>query len=249
MPFLLIPVIDILNGQAVHAVRGQRDHYRPIRSCMHPSSEPVALTRAVCNRLGLSTVYLADLDAIQGRPANLDVIERLAADGLHLWVDIGMREAASATQLAGFDRESLTIIAGLETVSGPSAVRDLVTIGGPDRLAFSLDLFEGRARIAEGARWPNEDPRAIAAHAVAAGVRRLIILDLARVGSGEGLGSGDLVRQVREDHPSVQLVGGGGLSSIEEVTALRAQRVDAVLIGSAIHDGRIGQRELACLND
>ena len=73
MPFQVIPVIDLLNGRAVHAVGGRRAHYQPIQSILHASSDPIPLARALRDSLGLQTLYLADLDAIGGCPPRVDV--------------------------------------------------------------------------------------------------------------------------------------------------------------------------------
>jgi len=43
----VIPVIDLKRGVAVHAVRGDRERYRPLRSRIAEGSDPVDLTRAV----------------------------------------------------------------------------------------------------------------------------------------------------------------------------------------------------------
>ena len=65
----VIPVIDLKGGVAVHAVRGDRERYRPLRSGIAEGSDPVEVTRAVRERFGLDELYVADLDAIGGRPA------------------------------------------------------------------------------------------------------------------------------------------------------------------------------------
>ena len=51
--FRVIPVLDIKNGQAVHAVAGIRSHYRPLQSILHPSCEPLELARAYRDLLDL----------------------------------------------------------------------------------------------------------------------------------------------------------------------------------------------------
>ena len=66
----VIPVIDLKGGVAVHAVRGERERYRPVRSRIAAGSDPVELTRAVRDRFGLDEVYVADLDAIAGAPGH-----------------------------------------------------------------------------------------------------------------------------------------------------------------------------------
>src|SRR5947209_7775724 len=60
----IIPVLDLKAGLAVHAVAGDRAYYQPIRSILHQGSDPIGLARAYRDKLGLSDLYVADLDAI-----------------------------------------------------------------------------------------------------------------------------------------------------------------------------------------
>ena len=63
----VVPVIDLKGGMAVHAVRGERERYRPVRSVItDDAGDPVALARAFASELGLDELYVADLDAIGG---------------------------------------------------------------------------------------------------------------------------------------------------------------------------------------
>ena len=81
-PFQVIPVLDLKDGRAVHAKGGRRDHYRPIQSILHPTSDPIALARAFRAGLGLHTLYLADLDAITGSDRALTSLSRPDRGGL-----------------------------------------------------------------------------------------------------------------------------------------------------------------------
>jgi phosphoribosylformimino-5-aminoimidazole carboxamide ribotide isomerase len=244
MPFPVIPVIDLLNGQAVHAIGGRRAYYRPIRSILHASSDPVPLARALCDSLGARTLYLADLDAIGGCLPHTDIYRIINSLNINIWIDCGLRDAASLAPLLVLNDSSCTIIAGLETVRGPRELKEIVNQAGADRVVFSLDLFEGSPRIAALAAWGTENPRELAEAAIECGVCRLLILDLARVGTSRGLGTSRLMVQIRKAHPSVPLIVGGGIARIEEVVDLRDAGAAAVLVASAIHDGRIGAREL-----
>src|SRR6185437_3283064 len=104
---------------------------------------------------------------------------------------------------------------------------------------FSLDLRDGRPVVAAGADWGTDDPRRIVEMAVAEGVESAILLDLARVGSGRGVGTVDLLESLARDHPGVEWVVGGGVAGPEDVEALGRSGASAVLVASAIHDGRI----------
>ena len=191
-------------------------------SILHASSEPIPLAQACRERLGLQTLYLADLDAIEGRPVRLDLIREMAAAGLHFWIDAGARNVGSIVPLLELDPVGVTIVAGLETLGGPRDLVEIVARAGAQRVIFSLELFNGLPRIGSPTAWRANNPRDLAEAAIDCGVRRLLILDLARVGTGRGLGTHDLLAAVVALHPSVNVAVGGGLSRIEEVIELRA---------------------------
>jgi phosphoribosylformimino-5-aminoimidazole carboxamide ribotide isomerase len=243
-PFQIIPVIDLLDGKVVHAVGGRRAYYQPIQSMLHASSEPIPMARALRASLGFQSLYLADLDAIAGSPPRLDIHRELISARLHLWIDAGIRDPGTLSPLLELDPVFTTIVAGLESLAGPRELTEIVRIVGADRVVFSLDLFEERPRLAQASDWGTESSFELAQKATDCGVQNLLILDLARVGTGQGLGSLDLIHRIRDARPSVRLVAGGGISSIDDVSELRAAGASGVLIGSAFHDGRIGTREL-----
>ena len=63
----VIPVIDIKNGQVVHAQGGRRDSYRPIRTPLSPTSAPADVAAGLLRLAPFRNLYIADLDAIEGR--------------------------------------------------------------------------------------------------------------------------------------------------------------------------------------
>lgn len=223
-----------MTGRAVHAVGGDRAHYRPVRSVLHGGSNPIDLARACFERLGLRTLYLADLDAIAGAPPAVGLYRALEAEGLDCWVDAGVRHAADLRVLA--DAGVSTVVVGSETLAGPAALDAMLAAVGPDRIVFSLDLKAGRPMLAADAPWGDLDPRAIAAEALRRGVRRILVLDLARVGSGTGLGALSLVRELAS-RPAVQVAVGGGIASRRDIEDAGRNGAGAVLVGTALHTG------------
>jgi phosphoribosylformimino-5-aminoimidazole carboxamide ribotide isomerase len=240
--FRVIPVLDVKNGQAVHAVGGIRSHYRPLRSILHPSAEPVELARAYRDLFDFRELYLADLDAISGRQPDLSLYRELAIRDVHLWIDAGLKNENDLAALVDLDHT--TIVIGLETAHGPDAVRAILERAGPDRVVFSLDLFEGLPRLPVGADWGAIDLEQLSRQILDLGVLRLLLLDLARVGTGRGAGTEELLLRLRQSHPAVEVCVGGGISGIEDLLALRTAGAAAVLVGSALHDGRIGRKQL-----
>ncbi|MDB5348949.1 MAG: hisA/hisF family protein [Planctomycetota bacterium] len=235
----IIPVLDIKSGRAVAARAGDRANYRPVRSILHEGSDPIAIALAYRDVLGLRDVYLADLDAIAGAGPALPLYRAIDDAGMALWVDAGVREVDDAGPLIAAGASA--VVAGLETLRGPDVLGDLVSRFGPERVIFSLDLRDGKPLVPTLTSWGTDDPRQIAATALAIGVRRLILLDLARVGTGQGVGTDALLRSIRADYPEVEITVGGGISTHEDIENSGISGASAVLVGSALHDGRIGR--------
>ena len=76
---------------------------------------------------------------------------------------------------------------GLESVSDPQTLAKTFAVVGPERAIFSLDLKAGQPMNPARA-WRNFSAEQIAATAIEIGFSRLIVLDLARVGVGQGVG-------------------------------------------------------------
>jgi phosphoribosylformimino-5-aminoimidazole carboxamide ribotide isomerase len=242
--FQIIPVLDLKSGIAVHAVAGRRAHYQPLQSILHGSSDPLELATALRTLLGLHSLYLADLDAIGGDAPNLALYQQLISSGFELIVDAGLRDLQSAERLHLLDRSSSMIVAGLETIESPSTLGAIVHAMGADRTIFSLDLDDGHPRKAAHSTWRSDHSFGLACEAIENGVNHILLLDLARVGTGRGPGTKGLIEQILARHPEVNVSAGGGISSIAEVLDLKKAGACAVLVASALHDGRIGRSEL-----
>jgi phosphoribosylformimino-5-aminoimidazole carboxamide ribotide isomerase len=244
MPIRVIPVLDLKGGRAVRAIGGDREHYRPLRTRLHADSDPLGVARGFRDVLNLRELYLADLDAIAGKAPDLALYKAVRALGLDLWVDAGIRDRSMLAPL--LDASVSTIVAGLETVRGPAALAGIVSTVAPERLVFSLDLRGGHPVI-DGAReeWGTTDPFPLARSVIAIGIRRLLLLDLARVGTGRGTGTLPLLARLAAVEPDLEITLGGGIADRDELRALARAGVHAVLIGSALHDGRIDASDLA----
>jgi phosphoribosylformimino-5-aminoimidazole carboxamide ribotide isomerase len=239
----VIGVLDVLDGRVVRGVAGRRHEYRPVVSRLTSSCQPLDVARALRERLGLSGLYVADLDAIAGADPCWDVLDALHDDGFCLWVDAGVREPGRANELAGRGVES--VVAGLETVAGPGVLEACARTLGRG-LVFSLDLRDG-APLGAWAAWGSDDPEAIARRAASLGVRRVLVLDVARVGLGTGTSTDALCTRLAAAHPEVEVSTGGGVRGRADLERLRALGVRAALVASALHDGTLGRADLAGL--
>lgn len=235
--FRVLPVLDLMGGRVVRAVAGRRHEYRPVVSRLTGSCLPADVAAAVREYFGLSELYLADLDALTDAAPARDVYDDLRSRGFSLWVDAGLRRAEDAVAIEPIDR----IVAGLETLAGPWELERL-TERFAERVVFSLDLRDGEP-LGDRAVW-GERAEDAAARAVAAGVRCVIVLDLARVGLGGGTATESLCTRLAEAHPGVAVLAGGGVRGPEDLQRLRACGAAGVLVASALHDGRLQPEHL-----
>src|SRR5690606_23765305 len=113
-----------------------------VEGVLGSGTDPVVLATRFRDRLGCATVYVADLDAIAGLGDSRDIVARLAATGLALTVDAGIRtpDAAAALLAAGAAR----VVVALETLRSMAEPGAIVRAVGPERATFSLDLRAGR---------------------------------------------------------------------------------------------------------
>jgi phosphoribosylformimino-5-aminoimidazole carboxamide ribotide isomerase len=232
----IIPVLDVKDGIVVRGVGGQREDYRPIVSQLADSCQPLEIARAFREELGLRELYLADLDAIAGAAPAWRIYADIQDLGCRLCVDAGVREISDARALWQHGMEHIVI--GLETVAGPEVLRSICEELGAERIIFSLDLRDGKP-LGRLESWKETDPFGIARQAIAIGVNRLIILDLARVGVGQGAGTEELCRRLADGYPEVEIIAGGGIRDASDLDRLGDCGVKAVLVASALHDGRL----------
>lgn len=236
----VVPVIDLKQGQVVHAVAGRRDEYRPMKSLLCDGSSPAAVGAAF-RRLGFTEVYVADLDAIAGGLPDDASYEQLLACDLRLCLDAGVATPQRASDLKRFfpgDAGLTGIVVGLESIDSlPGLIATKAEIA-PARLVFSLDLRNGRplCRVRE---WQTLSAEAIANEVVGLGARRMIVLDLAAVGTGEGVSTLALCGRLKRTHAHVEIMTGGGVRDTADLDRLAAAGCDAALVASAIHDGRL----------
>ena len=99
----IIPVIDLQGGHVVHARRGERAAYAPIRSSLAAGADPVDIAAALLRLHPFDTLYLADIDAIQRQGDNTAAIAaiRTACPGVELWVDTGICRPCRIPRMAG----------------------------------------------------------------------------------------------------------------------------------------------------
>jgi phosphoribosylformimino-5-aminoimidazole carboxamide ribotide isomerase len=220
----IIPVIDVRHGLAVRAVRGDRSNYRPIETPLSASADPVDVVRGYMGLFPFNTLYIADLDGIEGRGANTALPQHLreGAGVEEVWVDNGaaaLSDAVSPPVRQVLGSESLASGIPAEACSS----RDWIL-----SLDFRGDEFQGPRQILDdAAAWPG----------------RVIVMTLARVGASEGPDYA-LVKSIIARAGQRQVFAAGGVRDRDDLLALRDAGAAGVLIASALHDGKIKTGDL-----
>jgi phosphoribosylformimino-5-aminoimidazole carboxamide ribotide isomerase len=123
-------------------------------------------------------------------------------------------------------------------MSGPELLEELLSIVGAQRLIFSLDL-KGGAPLTQPGTFEGLSPFQIATLALRLGVRRMIVLDLASVGVGQGVPTSPLCRALRSLDSNLEIIAGGGVRGPDDLRMLEATGCSAALVASALHNGAL----------
>lgn len=229
----VIPVVDVQHGLAVRAERGKRAQYRPLVTPLAEGNDPVAVARGLMSVSRFPALYVADLDGIEGRGGNAALIEALAAalPGVEVWVDDGAPVAEVAAWIKASRDPARTPVVGTEILQGPEDVAALRALPA-DAYVLSLDFKDGRfvgpeQVLNEPERWPQ----------------RVIVMTLARVGSGEGPDLATL-SQILVVAGARAVYAAGGVRHAQDLQALREIGCTGALIASALHSGAITAGDL-----
>jgi phosphoribosylformimino-5-aminoimidazole carboxamide ribotide isomerase len=245
----VIPVIDLMGGKVVRGVAGRRSEYRAIQSQIASDARPATVARAFVDQFGFDTAYVADLDAILNGPLSTLEWLQIESAGLNLLLDAGIGDVARARRVLYAANElqiDLKLVIGLESLESPDALTAIQRLC-QGSATFSLDMLGGQP-LTQIAAWKSLTPSQIAAEAISRDVNRLILLDLADVGVAGGSRTLQLCRELRSNHPRVELIAGGGVRGIDDLRALADAGCDAALVASALHDGRLTKHDVESLS-
>lgn len=225
----IVPVIDIRKGSAVRAIAGRRDDYLRLVSPLARTSAPIDVAEGLMSLYAFQALYIADLDAIEGRGDNCGSIREIGERFPHLslWVDAGFRRPGAAR--GWLELENVTAVFGSETLGSTAA---LETLAGDARAILSLDfrgdvLLGPDGLLSAPALWP----------------RRVIVMTLDRVGAGRGPDL-ERLRAIGRIAAGRAVIAAGGVRGPDDLVALAAAGADGALVASALHDGKLTAADL-----
>jgi phosphoribosylformimino-5-aminoimidazole carboxamide ribotide isomerase len=231
--FALLPAIDLRGGRVVRLAEGDFG-----RETVY-GTDPAGAARRFA-AAGTHWIHVVDLDAARdGRGRQMEAVAGIVAAA----------GRGVACEVAGGLRDELAVAEALDigaarAVVGTAALRDarfterLVTRFGPDRIAIALDVRHG---LAVGQGWVpgaagvpvDEALRALADH----GARTFIVTAIERDGLLTGPNLALLGRMVELDRG--EIIASAGVSSLEDIAAVRALGCRGAIVGRALYEGRV----------
>lgn len=229
----IYPAIDLFGGKAVRLYKGDYAQMTVYSDCPADVARDFAAA-------GASHIHLVDLEGAKtGAPANLAVIRRIL-DAAPLFSEVGggirTMDAVEQYLSIGVNR----VILGTAAVSDPAFLKDALSRYG-EKIAVGVDLKDGYVAIKGWTETSALTADAFLARMQALGVKTVICTDISRDGAMQGTNRG-LYRQLSEQF-AIQLIASGGVSSLEDVAALKAMGLYGAIIGKAYYTGAIDLKQ------
>lgn len=230
---IVLPAIDILGGAVVRLTRGGG-------TPTVYGDDPAAVAAGFAGE-GAGWFHVVDLDAALGTGSNREAVAAVlrAVPGAAVQVGGGVRTVEGAEELLGVG--AARVICGTEALTEPGFLR-AVLARGPERVVVAVDVDGDQALVRGWTEGAGRLDRVLPGLA-GAGVRRLLVTSVARDGTLAGPDLGLYERVLARW--SGPVIAGGGVRTGEDVRALAATGVEAVVVGRALYEGTLGYAEAA----
>ena len=229
----IFPAIDLFGGQAVRLYKGDYDQmtvYDP---------EPLNTVRKF-EAAGASCLHLVDLEGAKtGQTTNLPTIEKLAkSTGLFIEVGGGIRTMDTVRRY--LDAGAGRVILGTAAVTDPDFTAAAVARYG-ERIAVGADLKDGKVAIKGWLETTGETGEAFLEKMQALGVKTVICTDISKDGAMQG--TNRALYKTLAERFTMDIIASGGVSSLEDIRALRDLGAAGAIIGKAYYTGAIDLAE------
>lgn len=225
----LYPAIDLFGGKAVRLFKGDYAQMTVY------SDDPVSVAGDFAAS-GAKHIHLVDLEGAKtGKPENLETIRRiLKSTGLFAQVGGGIRDPETVEQYLsiGVNR----VILGTAAVTDPALLETALARFG-EKIAVGVDLKDGFVAIKGWTETSDQSAGAFFARMEQLGVKTVICTDISRDGAMKGTNR-ELYRQLSQTY-AIDLIASGGVSTLEDVAALREMNLSGAIIGKAYYIGAI----------
>jgi len=231
----LIPAIDIINGICVRLTKGDYDQKTAYGKPLEMAQE--------FERIGFKRLHMVDLDGAKSKHIVNDKVLSEITSQTSLEVDFGGGIKTHTDIEAAFNAGAKMVTIGSIAVTEPRLFTWWLQKYGPDRIILGADVRNGKISINGWKEDSTEDLLPFLKKYIDAGVRNVLCTEISKDGTLAGPAF-ELYSEVMKTYPDLHLIASGGVSSIEDIKALDAIGVPAVVFGKAIYEGKINLQEL-----
>ena len=232
----LIPAIDIIGGQCVRLTKGDYDQKTVYRN------SPAEVAKEF-EQIGFKRLHVVDLDGAKSKHiVNEQVLKAITAE-TNLVVDFGGGIKTDADIEKAFSAGASMVTVGSIAVTDPDRFMGWLEKYGASRIILGADVRNGKISI-NG--WKEDSGEALLPFMkkyIDAGVRYVLCTEISKDGTLAGPAI-DLYKEMMATYPELHLIASGGVSSIDDIKALEAAGIPAVVFGKAIYEGKINLKEL-----
>lgn len=233
---LILPAIDLYNGKCVRLRQGDFEDQTVY------SDSPADVARSF-HDAGLTFLHIVDLEGAKaGRVKNWDAIKSiLRSNVLQAQVGGGIRTTEDVQQL--FEIGVTRVIIGSLAVQSPALVEEWIQKFGNDRMVIALDVKNGMVAYKGWQQSSDQSAGAFLKQMVDLGAKQFMCTDVGRDGMLEGPNV-QLYKELKDVVPNIDLIASGGVSSLNDIEAVRNIGCSGVIVGKAIYEGKIKLEEL-----
>ncbi len=229
----IYPAIDLYGGKAVRLFKGDY-----ARMTVY-SDDPVSVAKDFA-AAGARRIHLVDLEGAKiGRPANLDTIAKIV-ETTGLFAEVGGGIRGMETVESYFEIGVSRVILGTAAVKDPDFLKAALTKYG-EKIAVGVDLKDGFVAIKGWTETSGLKAEEFFEKMQNLGVETIICTDISRDGAMKGANR-ELYRDLSAKF-DIDLIASGGVSSMEDVTALAAMKLHGAIIGKAYYIGAVDLKE------
>ena len=236
----LIPAIDIINGQCVRLTKGDYDQKTVYRD------SPAEVAKEF-EAIGFRRLHVVDLDGAKSKHIVNDAVLTAITTDTNLIVDFGGGIKTDEDIEKAFAAGASMVTVGSIAVTQPDLFMGWLDKYGPERMILGADVRHGKISINGWKENSTEDLLPFLRKYIEAGVRNVLCTEISKDGTLSGPAI-SLYSEVMNTYPELHLIASGGVSSLDDIKALDAAGIPAVVFGKAIYEGRINLRELITIN-
>lgn len=230
---LIFPAIDLLEGEAVRLYQGDYN-----KKTVY-NTDPLEVAMDFKNQ-GATCIHLVDLEgAKSGETPNIETVLRIKKEaGLFCEIGGGIRDMKTVARYldSGLDR----VIIGTAAVTDKAFLKEALREYG-EKIAVGIDIKDGSVAIKGWTSDSGLDAFSFFGNMVEEGVRTVICTDISKDGAMMGTNR-ELYREL-SGRFGIDITASGGVSSIEDIRALRTMNLYGAIIGKAYYTGAVSLRE------